>query len=271
MVDLLHRLESNQRRGSKPRCHWLTHGTREEVAGRLTTLIEPWGTVSVDDCWMPDGFETTDEAQLHKTPGLFSKPEHCQVIRDWWFKIVRGGRQTAPSIDIASTCAMDGKTGILLVEAKAHDLELIDEEKGKPLKSEPSIGQQTNHKHIGDAITNTNQLLSDATRVEWSLSRDSRYQMSNRFATACKLTELGYPVIVVYLGFLNAKDMRFGGRNPMTNHDHWTKLVTDHSAPLFPREVWNNKHKVHGQPLIPIIRSVVIPHDSPCVTCEVQK
>ncbi|MCB1512260.1 MAG: hypothetical protein KDJ36_15275 [Hyphomicrobiaceae bacterium] len=271
MVDLLLQLESNQRRGSKPRFHWLTHGTLHEVAARLTTLVEPWGTVSVDDYWMPDGFETTDEAQLHKAPGLFSKPDHRHVIRDWWFKIVRGGRQTAPSIDIASTCAVGGETGILLVEAKAHDLELIDEEKGKTLKNKPSIGEKTNHDHIGDAISNTNRPLSDATREKWSLSRDNRYQMSNRFATACKLTELGYPVIVVYLGFLNAEDMRFGGRTPLTSHDEWSKLVTDHSAPLFPRAVWNNRHEVHGQPLIPIIRSMAIPYDGPCVTCEVQK
>lgn len=270
MGDLLLSLESNQRRGSKPRCHWLTHGKPEEVAARLTAIIEPWGSVSVDDHWMPDGFAITDEAQLHKAPGLFSTPDHCQIIRDWWFKIVRGGRQTAPSIDIASTCTVDGKAGILLIEAKAHDLELIDEEKGKPLKSDPTIGEQTNHDHIGGAIANANQPLSDATRVKWSLSRDSRYQMSNRFATACKLTELGYPVIVLYMGFLNAEDMRFGGRTPLASYYEWFTLVTDHSAPLFPKDVWNNVHKVHGQPLIPIIRSMVIPHDRPCVTCEVQ-
>lgn len=269
MSDLLRKLGRNAQKGSKPRCHWLTHGTPDEAAARLTALIEPWGSVSVDDHWMPDGFESTDEAQLHRSPELFSTPDDCQIIRDWWFKIVRGGRQTAPSIDIASTCTVGGKKGIMIVEAKAHDLELIDEEKGKPLKCDPSIGEQRNHNHIGDAIANATQLLSDATGVDWSLSRDNRYQMSNRFATACKLAELGYAVIVVYLGFLGAQEMKKGKKQrALIDQKDWTSLVTSHSSPLFPNEVWNQSHPVHGQQIIPIIRSAVMPFDRPCLDVE---
>ena len=42
----LQKLGSKAQRGSKPRCHWLTHGTHEQVAKRLTELIEPYGKVS---------------------------------------------------------------------------------------------------------------------------------------------------------------------------------------------------------------------------------
>jgi hypothetical protein len=35
-------LKKNQQRDSKPRFHLLTSGPREEVARRLTSLIEPW-------------------------------------------------------------------------------------------------------------------------------------------------------------------------------------------------------------------------------------
>ena len=59
------RLRSNQRTGSKARCHLFTHGPRADVAKRLTLLMEPWGHVSPDtDHWMPDGFVAVDEAQL---------------------------------------------------------------------------------------------------------------------------------------------------------------------------------------------------------------
>jgi len=45
MSQLIERLPVKARRGSKPRCHLLTHGTRQEVADRLTDLIHPWGQV----------------------------------------------------------------------------------------------------------------------------------------------------------------------------------------------------------------------------------
>jgi hypothetical protein len=57
-------LKPNQRKGSKPRCHLLTHGSPEQVAERLTGLIAPWGSVAVTDHWMPQGFDVVDEAQL---------------------------------------------------------------------------------------------------------------------------------------------------------------------------------------------------------------
>jgi hypothetical protein len=47
MSDLLKRLRPRERRGSKPRCHFLTHGTRDEVAARLTSMVAPFATVSV--------------------------------------------------------------------------------------------------------------------------------------------------------------------------------------------------------------------------------
>ena len=62
MDSLLEKLQPNQRKGSKPRCHWLTHGSREQVAMRLTRLAEPWGSVSADDYWMPEGFDQVKEA-----------------------------------------------------------------------------------------------------------------------------------------------------------------------------------------------------------------
>lgn len=44
--------------------------------------------------------------------------------------------------------------------------------------------------------------------LPWAISRDSRYQKSNRFAWACKLAGLGLPVVLMYLGFVRADEMR---------------------------------------------------------------
>ncbi len=259
--DLLMKLKSRKdRKGSKPRCHWLTHGSREEVANRLTALTEPWGTVSADDRWMPEGFCRTEEAQLHKAPLLLSQ-EGCDKLRDWWLAVSRGNTRT-PHWDIASTCTVGGAKGVLLVEAKAHNEEL--EISGKGLKKKASANSRRNHERIGGSIQEANIVLADQTGLSWALSRDHRYQMSNRFAWSWKLTELGYPVILVYLGFLKAEEMRKGKEQyPLANHAEWESLVKSHSGRLFPAEIWDRQWSVNGRIFVPRIRSCEIRYDAP--------
>lgn len=62
MSTLLERLKRNARRGSKPRCHGMTHGTAEEVAAHLTELISGFASIRPNDRWMPQGFENLEEA-----------------------------------------------------------------------------------------------------------------------------------------------------------------------------------------------------------------
>ena len=272
MSELLTKLRPNQRRGSKPRCHWLTHGPTEEVAARLTRLIAPYGRVAASDRWMPEGFQNVEEAQLHRAPRLLNEDEGRR-LRDWWLAVASDASKT-PHLDIASTCTVlvDGRSlpGRLLVEAKAHTQELIKEETGKNLKPPVTFDARRNHARIGACMQDASLALAKDTKRNWGLSRDWNYQMSNRFAWAWKLTELGIPVILVYLGFLNAKEIEKGGiQQPFRSHEEWSSLVTAHSQPLFPEEVWNQPWTVNSQWLIPLIRSVDFPFDRPCATCEV--
>ena len=250
MSDLLDCLPGKCRRGSKPRCHLLTHGSPAQVAARLTDLIAPWGTVAPEDKWMPQGFDIIEEAQLDNAPRLL--PDECdrKELQDWWLALPA----TTPNWDIASTCTIDGKTGLLLVEAKAHDEELIGEEVGKRLDANASGGSIKNHAHIENAIRGANTALN-AILPGWDLSRASHYQMSNRFAWSWKLTELGFPVILVYLGFTYAVEMLDRGM-PFVSGAIWQQLVEAHSEPLFPSHVWNHKLIVNGQAFIPLIRSI---------------
>ncbi|MGE3993906.1 hypothetical protein [Pseudorhodoplanes sp.] len=263
MNDLLGKLRKSQQRGSKPRCHWITHGTPAEVSARLTALACPFAEVAKSDHWMPCGFDKLSEAQFHRVANLLAE-DQCRQIRTWWFRIYRGGLQTSPSFDIASTCTVDGTSGLLLVEAKAHVGELTGEERGKPLKLDASNGGRTNHDHIVQAIAWANSIFHDATGKTWQLSRDNRYQMSNRFAMACKLTSIGVPVVLVYLGFLNAKDMSLGAERPFASSDEWRHAVLTHSTAILPTETWDRRWELHGRTFAPLIRSVEIPVDRPC-------
>lgn len=257
MSSLLERLKPRERRGSKPRCHLLTHGSPDAAAARLTALAAPHANVSACDRWMPEGFYYTHEATLPEAERLLPADVRRELKR-WWLAAPTPTTQT-PNWDIASTCTIEGKAGILLVEAKAHDEELIKEEVGKwPPDASASEDSHRNHLQIGDAIRDASATLSESTGLPWSLSRDWNYQMSNRFAWAWKLADLGIPVVLVYLGFLRAAEMRDMGK-PLDDAADWRSLVKNHSQALFPEAVWDQRWKCGGQPLIPLIRSLEIP------------
>jgi len=256
MDDPIQRLNLNERRGSKPRCHLLTNGSVDEVAARLTSLIEPFGKVSASDRWMPQGFDNLEEAQLDRAPRLID-PKIGRQLRDWWLAADRPNSRT-PNFDIASTCTIESKPAILLIEAKAHDAELINETVGKRLDEGASQDSKANHAKIADAIRSASDGLHAATAMKWQLSRDSHYQMSNRFAWSWKLTELGFPVILVYLGFLKADEMKDKGK-PFANDAAWERIVREHSEPLFPPAVWNQPWTCNGQLFIPLIRAAEQP------------
>ena len=254
-------LRETQQRGSKPRCHLLTSGTRLEVAERLTSLVKPWGeVVATNSYWMPNGFVDCEEAQLHKAERIITDAKDRDTLLNWWLAVPNKAKTTTPNWDIASTCVIHGKPGILLIEAKAHDTELRNEERGKQLVGEDSKGvsldSRRNHVRIGCCIQEAGSALSQQTGLSWALSRDWCYQMANRFAWAWKLTELGKPVVLIYLGFVACNEMQGGTTKiAIAGNDAWQKMVEDHSRPLFPREVWNKEWRVHGQPFIPLVRT----------------
>ena len=249
-------LPPNAQRGSKPRCHLLTYGAREQVAERLSALIEPWGSVAPTDRWMPAGFDECAEAQLHTAADLLSSAA-CSDLGCWWLPNDRLDART-PNWDIASTCMINGSPGVLLIEAKAHDEELIKEAAGRQLEGRDKGDQaarQASHDTIGAAIEEARAGLSAATGLPWQISRDSHYQLSNRLAWSWKLAMLGFPVILVYLGFLKADEMTDKGK-PFATAADWGKLVRDHGAGVVPPEIWNREWSVASQPFVPLLRSV---------------
>jgi hypothetical protein len=256
VTDLLAQLRRNQQRGSKPRCHGLTHGDSARRAAILTALIAPWGEVASDDVCMPDGFSDVGEAQLHAASRLL--PDGVRSALTSWWLAVPSTKATTPNWDIACTCRIGDDRGLLLIEAKAHHGELQKEECGKALTFPVSANSMRNHVRIGACLDEASIALASETGRPWALSRDHHYQMSNRFAWAWKLTELAVPVVLVYLGFLGCNDMAKDSAVIATEAE-WQQLVRAHSASVAPPDVWGQAWRLHGRAFVPLIRSLKVP------------
>lgn len=215
--------------------------------------------VNEDDAWRPQGYGQPDEWTSEKFCG-----EHC---RDWfdsnqfsgWWKISSGN---PPQWDILSTCNIDNAPGLLLVEAKANDQEL--DWKGKSLSPEPSQGSKENHRIIGECIEEANTALNQHL-PGFAISRDRHYQLSNRIASAWKLAQCGLPVALLYLGFTGDEGIRTPSRNPITDHDHWQRLMGAYMHGVVPQHLPGTIiHEKSGGSMRMLIKSLpVIDHSRP--------
>ncbi len=250
-------------RGSRPRCVLFMDGARQEVAERLTRLVDlPCVVVSPDDVWMPYGKPSSwdrkpaEEARLDKEDKLL-RTEIRKQLREWWLKVPKGAN--TPNWDIASTCTIRGKKGLLLVEAKAHTNELSESGKSPPT----STSSINNHNQIGLAIAEAAAGLECASGTPWTISHDSHYQLSNRFAWSWKLASLDVPVVLLYLGFLNACDMSDQGCIFLSRAD-WERTLKSHSQGIVPEACWGKWLDISGTPMIPIIRAFDQPFTRDC-------
>ena len=242
--------------GSRPRCVLLTDGSREAVAERLTRIIDRVDArVHAGDHWQPQGKKDTREVQLDKV--LTGQREFVDYVRrqhlkDWWLAARKNTART-PIWDIVSDCVVSGRKGLLLVEAKAHAGELQ--------KGDRCYAKGDNRRRIEWAMEEANAGLSKATGGVWRLSTSHHYQVSNRFAWAWKLAFIGVPIVLVYLGFLNARDMP----DPLFRaQSDWRQMVADYSKDVVDESCWSETIDVGGTPLLPLVRVTEVPFDLGC-------
>jgi len=228
-------------KGSRFRCLLATSQEPKDVVAFLAALVESHATVEPNAKWAPRGFRGPDEAKLGETVGVLSETDR-QTITNWWLAVP--GRANTPNWDLVSQCTIGGKSSLILVEAKAHEGELDDDRCGARNKA--------NCDQIKGAIAEANGAWNQLS-PGFALSADSYYQLSNRFAFAWKLAELGTPVILVYLGFLNAEEMM--GRKILRSLDQWRKCVEAKTCSHVPRDVWDKTFDVNGTPLTVLIRA----------------
>jgi hypothetical protein len=147
--------------------------------------------------------------------------------RSWW--ISHGGNR--PNWDMISQITGGHTTGILLVEAKAHEREMSEQN----TKSPPEPGNQDakeNDEQIRRRIHTTNTSLNRLGLGTFRLSADNHYQLANRLAYTIKLSSLGIPVVLIYLGFI--EDSYF-----KTDHfrspEHWQRVIGGYLQGVVPQ------------------------------------
>ena len=233
-------------KGSRLRCLLLTNNAPNDVAAFLNSLMPPHALVTTEDHWAPRGFLQPDEAKLGETAGFLPESDRTVLTR-WW--LAQPGRANTPNWDLVSTCRIDDRRGLILAEAKAHEGELTDDRGGA---TSPENSQQI-AKALAEATAAWNALSGG-----FVLSANSHYQLSNRFAFAWKLAKMGTPVVLLYLGFLDAHEMDEGGRTLLTNHSQWRRRVLAQSKGIVPEDVWDKTFDVNGVPLTILIRSAIV-------------
>ena len=237
-------LKDRDLRGSRLRCLMLTAMPQQQIASILTELIKPIGVVDANcDRWAPRGFVKPDEAKLGEHNDFLS-PEQREVVTGWWLTVRRNAN--TPNWDLVSSCNIGAERGLLLVEAKAHTEEL--KRAGKEQNNVENDCQ------IGNAICEANFALNNIL-PGWGLTKDSHYQLCNRFAWTWKLAEMGIPVVLVYLGFLHCDEMRDCGI-PFNSGEHWKQKLMEHSETLVPQEVWHCPIQTSRAPIWALARSM---------------
>lgn len=241
MLDNGKHLNDSDFKGSRYRCLRVTHLPKEKVVEFFNSLVSPFAEVGEgkNAMYMPEGFCKPDEAKLYKTCGFLTDTQ-CETITKWWLDDSKGAN--IPNWDIISKCTIGGRDGLVLVEAKAHKSELN--------RNDCCKAGEKNCKQINAAIEKASKGLGDG----WNLSTKTHYQLSNRFAWAWKIASMGVPVVLVYLGFLNAQEM---GDDYFKSHDDWRNYLLEYSKKHVPNSAWGHP-AAGGTPLIPLIRSAEV-------------
>jgi hypothetical protein len=222
-------------RGSRK--HVLDWTSRPEFCAELLQLVQPVDArISAHSRWMPRGYDAPEEARLETFGPLFLPDSTAwKTLRGWWLCHEEGAN--TPNWDIAVGCEIDGRPGIILVEAKANVPELSDA--GKQIVPKASENSRDNHVQIGHAISEACVALrriNDGT----SIDRDSHYQLSNRVAFAWKLASLGIPTVLVYLGFYGDDGIADAGP-PFKGAIHWREVFEEHSRAVVPTDLFERK------------------------------
>ena len=81
------------------------------------------------------------------------------------------------------------------------------------------------------------------TGNNWNLCRDRHYQLSP-LAWSWKLATLGVPVVLMYLGFLNARDMV--GEKLFLSPEEWESTIKTHGESVVDNTCWNQWLNISG-------------------------
>jgi hypothetical protein len=185
-------------------------------------------TVTDIDVHTPQGYTDPEEMELRDFgPKYLADQIDWSMIRNWWPDYPA----KSPQWDLLTTCTIEGKKGIVLVEAKAHEAELKWE--GKPIEEDASRESIRNHRKIGGCIAEACRGLNEKI-PGINIQRDSHYQLANRVAFAWKLAQCGMPVVLLYLGFIGDSGISDVGV-PFRDNDHWQRVMGAYMQGVLPQ------------------------------------
>jgi hypothetical protein len=236
-------------RGSRK--HVLDWTSRPEFCLELLQLVAPVDChITSRSDWMPRGHGSPDEARLETFgPQILPNSDVWTQLRRWWLAHERGAN--TPNWDIAASCEIEGKPGLILAEAKANVPELSAA--GKALDANASAASKENHERIAAAIGDACSALRQLGATT-QISRDTHYQLSNRVAFAWKLASLGVPTVLVYLGFLGDDGIVDAGQ-PFTDQSHWESVFGSYAYSVVPKELFEKRIDCGSAPIWILIRS----------------
>ncbi|CAN5475749.1 hypothetical protein BH10BAC5_BH10BAC5_12870 [soil metagenome] len=192
------------------------------------------GVMSFDDYRSPFPPYRDQEINVHKFLSVAFGYHLAKDFRNYWVHNF-SATKNIPDLDYISACKINGRHGVLIIEAKAHRGELIiKNKKNKPAannagknnnevvieveQNASNASHQVSQENSQDTSQDTSQetCIDKKTKSDFSfinsdlirqlpdikLSSDNCRQLSNHLAIAYYLASKGFPVIVLYLGFL---------------------------------------------------------------------
>ena len=200
--------------------------------------------------FMPRGYESPAEARL-ETFGPRWKPDDpaWAALQRWWLTHSVGAN--TPNWDIAAGCLIEGRSGLLLVEAKANGPELGTAGKLQSVPASPRSDE--NHVRIGAAI---DEACTGWRQVDprFDIRLTSHYQLANRLAFTWKLASLGIPVVLIYLGFTGDEGIRDAGE-PFADDADWQTAFRQYAATTVPLDLLDRRLDIGPAPVWLLSRS----------------
>jgi hypothetical protein len=191
----------------------------------LATVAPIDAKITAASKWMPRSYREPDEARLESFGPSFL-PDHpaWKALQSWWLRNPSGAN--TPNWDIAVGCEIEGRPGLILVEAKANVLELSDA--GKRELEKASSRSRENRDQIQASIAEAQGGLKPFAK-DLKIAIDSCYQLSNRIAFLRKLATLDLPTVFLYLGFCGDQGIRDVSK-PFTSPQEWAEVFQKHAT-----------------------------------------
>jgi hypothetical protein len=228
------------------------------IAG-LTEMLKPVGVVIPPSAtYLPKGYASPWEARLDTLDaGLPVVQGVREQLRDWWLEHHRGAN--TPNWDLVVECEIEGRPGLVLVEAKANWPELTVH--GKSSKPEDSPNSHANHRRIRQAIAEARAGL-EVVAPGIDIRIDSHYQLANRVAFLWKLATLGIPTVLVHLGFTGDEGIRDAGA-PFEDDADWRRAFSDYTKDQIPASMLERRLELGAAPAWFVVRSRAVIEQSP--------